>query len=93
MSHLQLVSPGGERPQQFGENCLTDQTVQGDGQLGLHTDEAVTDDVSADTGTDEIVERARNRKPQFRHSSLSLRRRRGIISKLFFLPIFTLKIS
>ena len=91
MSHLQFVSPGGERSQQFGENCLTDQTVQGDGQLGLHTDEAVTDDVSADTGTDEIVERARNRKPQFRHSSLALRR--GIISKLFFLPIFTLKIS
>ena len=91
MSHLQLVSPGGERSQQFGENCLTDQTVQGDGQLRLHTDEAVTDDVSADTGTDEIVERARNRKPQFRQSSLALRR--GIISKLFFLPIFTLKIS
>ena len=82
MSHLQLVSPGGERTQQFGENCLTDQTVQGQGQLGLHTDEAVTDDVSGDTWTDEIVERARNRKLQFRHFFLALRGG-GIIFLIF----------
>ena len=91
MSHLQLVSPGGQRTQQFGENCLTDQTVQGQGQLGLHTDEAVTDDVSGDTWTDEIVERARNRKLQFRHFFLALRG--GDYFLNYFLSFFTLKIS
>ena len=72
MSHLQLVSPGGKRSEQLGENSLTDEALQGEGQLGLHADEAVTDDVSADTRTDEIVERSSNRKLQFRHSSLAL---------------------
>ena len=87
MSHLQLVSPGGERPQQFGENCLTDQTVQGQGERGLHTEEAVTDNVSAHTWTDEIVERPRNGKLHLRHFSLALTGERGELSSQFYLVI------
>ena len=93
MSHLQLVSPGAERSQQFGENCLTDQTVQGQGEGGLHTDEAVTDNVSGDTWTDEIVERPRNTKLQLRHFSLALRGEIVIFVIIFLLLLFTLKIS
>ena len=93
MSHLQLVSPGGERSQQFGENGLTDDTIQGQRQLGLHTEEAVTDNVCGDPWTDEIVERARNRKLQFRHFSLALRGEIVIFVIIFLLLLFTLKIS
>ena len=96
MSQLQLVSPGGERSQQFGENRLTDQTVQGQGERGLHTEEAVTDNVSGDTWTDEIVERPRNGKLHLRHFSLALTGERGgLFSQLYtcFFYFFTLKIS